>query len=145
MGHAHPSTPAQRLQWASHLLAHAGEYGVGAALSRATGVSRPTLYAWRRQAQQALLPTFSPLPQAPVTTPAIEREVLTLWVEAHASTRAIHTCLATLTQRGISLATITRILHDAEQRTLTWCATHAPPTVRALALDEIYANDRQGA
>src|SRR3712207_4053204 len=41
MGHAHPSTPAQRLQWASHLLAHAGEYGVVAALSRATGVSRP--------------------------------------------------------------------------------------------------------
>ena len=145
MGHAHPSTPAQRMQWASHLLAHAGEYGVVAALSRATGVSRPTLYAWRARAQHALLQTFTPLPVAPVITPALEREVLTLWVAAHASTRGIQTCLATLTQRGISLATITHILHDAEQRALTWFAHHAPPSVRALALDELYANDRHGA
>jgi transposase-like protein len=145
MGHAHPSTPAQRLQWASYLLAHAGEYGVVAALSRATGVSRPTLYSWRLQAQHALLQTFSPLPQAPVIRPAVEREVLTLWGEAHASTRGIHTCLAALTQRGISLETITRILQDAEQRALTWFEHHAPPTVRTLALDEIYANDRHGA
>ena len=94
MGHAHPSTPAQRMQWASHLLAHAGEYGVVAALSRASGVSRPTLYAWRAHAQQALLQAFAPLPVAPAITPVVEREVLTLWVEAHASTRAIQTCLA---------------------------------------------------
>src|SRR3712207_9113317 len=73
MGHAHPSTPAQRLQWASHLLAHAGDYGVVAALSRATGVSRPTLYAWRARAQQALRQVFTPLPVAPVITPALER------------------------------------------------------------------------
>ena len=98
MGLPHPSTPAQRSQWASHLLAHAGEYGVVAALSRATGVSRPTLYAWRAHAQHALLQAFTPPPVAPVITPAVEREVLTLWVEAHASTRAIQTCLATLTQ-----------------------------------------------
>jgi transposase-like protein len=133
------------VQWVSQLLAHAGEYGVVAALSRATGVSRPTLYTWRTRAQHALLHAFTPLPVAPVITPALEREVLTLWVEAHASTRGIQTCLATLTQRGISLATITRILQDAEQRALTWFAHHAPPTVRALALDEIYANDRHGA
>ena len=145
MGLPHPSTPAQRMQWASHLLAHAGEYGIVAAFSRATGVSRPTLYAWRDRAQHALLQAFTPLPVTPVITPAVEREVLTLWVEAHASTRAIQTCLATLTQRGISLETITRILHDAEQRALAWFAHHAPPTVRALALDEIYANDRHGA
>ncbi len=54
MGQAHPSTPAQRVHCASYLLAHAGEYGVVAALSRTLGVSRPTLYAWRAQAQQAL-------------------------------------------------------------------------------------------
>ncbi len=145
MGHTHPSTPAQRVQWASHLLAHAGEYGVVTALSRATGVSRPTLYAWRDRAQHVLLQTFAPVPVAPLITPTLEREVLTLWVAAHASARGIQTCLATLTQRGISLDTITRILEDAEQRALTWFARHAPPTVRALALDEIYANDRQGA
>jgi transposase-like protein len=100
MGHAHPSTPAQRLQWASYLLAHAGEYGVVAALSRATGVSRPTLYAWRAQAQQALQQCFAPAPPPPSPSPALARQILTMWVEAHASTRGIQTCLATLTARG---------------------------------------------
>ncbi len=146
MGYAHPSTPAQRLQWASHLLAHAGEYGVVAALSRATGVSRPTLYAWRDRAQQALLQVLAPAPPPPpALTPSLERQVLTLYVNAHASSRGIQHCIATLTHQGISLATITQILQDAEQRALRWLATHVPPSVRALALDEIYANDRHGA
>lgn len=145
MGHAQTITPAQRAQSAAQLLAQAGAYGVVSALSRTLGVSRPTLYAWRDRAQQVLLQTFTPLPPLPPTPPAVEREVLTLWVEAHASTRSIQTCLATLTQRGISLETITRILHDAEERALLWFALHGPPTVRALALDEIYANDRHGA
>ncbi len=146
MGHAHPSTPAQRVHCASYLLAHAGEYGVVAALSRTLGVSRPTLYAWRAQAQQALQQRFAPVPPPPpAPPPALARRVLTLWVAAHASTRGIQTCLQTLTAQGISLATITTILQDAEQRALQWMATHVPPTVRALALDEIYANDRHGA
>ena len=145
MGQTHPSTPAQRVHYASYLLAHAGEYGVVAALSRTLGVSRPTLYAWRAQAQHALHQVFAPTPAPVPTPPALARQVLTLWVAAHASTRGIQTCLHTLTAQGISLATITAILQDAEQRALQWMATQVPPTVRALALDEIYANDRQGA
>jgi hypothetical protein len=145
MGQHHPSTPAQRLQWTSYLLAHQGEHGVVAALSRQIGVSRPTLYAWRARAEQALLAVLAPPPPLPPVAPLLERQVLTLYVQAHASTRGIQACLATLTQQGISLDTITRILQDAEQRALHWLATHVPPTVRALALDEIYANDRQGA
>ena len=146
MGQAHPSTPTQRSHWATHLLAHAGEYGVVSALSRATGVSRPTLYAWRDRAQQALLHAFTPpAPPAPTLTPALERQVLTLYVSAHASSRGIQTCIEPLTQQGISLATITTILQEAEQRALRWMATHVPSSVRALALDEIYANDRHGA
>ena len=137
MRHAHPTTPAQRAQYANQLLAHAGEHGVVTTLSRTLGVSRPTLYAWRARAQQALLTAFTPLAVAPAITPALAREVLTVWVAAHASTRGIQTCVQTLTQRGISLETITHILQDAEQRALTWFAHHAPPTVRALALDEL--------
>jgi transposase-like protein len=130
---------------ASYLLAHAGEYGVVAALSRTLGVSRPTLYAWRAQAQQALQQVFAPVPPPLPPSPALARQILTLWAAAHASTRGIQTCLETLTAQGVSLATITQVLQDAEQRALHWMATHVPTTVRALALDEIYTNDRQGA
>jgi hypothetical protein len=70
---------------------------------------------------------------------------LTTFVAAHASARGIQTGLRTLAARGVSLTTITHILQEAEQRALHWMATHVPPTVRALALDEIYANARQGA
>ena len=145
MGQAHPRTPAQRLHCASYLLAHAGEHGVVSALSRTLGVSRPTLYAWRAQAQQALQQVFAPAPAPVPPPPALARHVLTLWVAAHAATRGIQTCLQTLLAQGISLATMTAILQEAEQRALQWMATHVPPTVRALALDEISANDRHGA
>jgi transposase-like protein len=145
MGQPHPSTPADRAQCAAHLLAHPGEYGLVTALSRQFGVSRPTLYAWRARAQQALHDAFTPpAPPAPRTA-AVDRQVLTTFVAAHASARGIQTCLRTLAQQGLSLTTITHILQDAEQRALAWMATHVPPTVRALALDEIYANDRHGA
>jgi transposase-like protein len=145
MGQSHPSTPAARVQTASYLLAHAGEYGVVSHLSRHLDVSRPTLYAWRAQAAQALTAVFTPRPAPTPRPPALERQVLTLYVAAQASTRGIQACLQTLTQQGISLDTITRILHEAEQRALHWMATHVPPTVRALALDELYAHDRHGA
>jgi hypothetical protein len=47
MVHAHPSTPEQRAQWTTTMLARKGEYGLVTRLSRENGVSRPTLYAWR--------------------------------------------------------------------------------------------------
>jgi hypothetical protein len=145
MSQHHPSTPAQRLQWTSYLLAHHGEHGVVAALSRQIGVSRPPLYAWRARAAQTLLAVLAPPPPPPPVSPQRARQVLTLYVQAHASTRGIQACLATLTPQGISLDTSTAILQDAAQRALHWLATHVPPPVRALALDEIYANDRQEA
>jgi hypothetical protein len=145
MGHAHPSTPEQRAQWALHMLTYQGTYGVVARLSRTHGVSRPTLYTWRDRAARALAHAFAPQPissRALVTPPA--RQILTLWI-AHASTRGIQTATRELLQRGISLATITSVLHEAQQRAMTWMCTHVPTTSRALALDEIYASSRTGA
>jgi hypothetical protein len=144
MVHAHPSTPAQRAQWTALMLAHPGEYGLVTRLSRENAVSRPTLYAWRERAQQALNQAFTPPAATPPACHAVERQVLTVW-SAHSSERDIQTCFRVLAQRGISLPTITTILADAEQRALHYLATHMPPSVRAVALDEIYANDRRGA
>ena len=148
MVHAHLSTPEQRAQWTTIMLAHSGEYGLVTHLSREAGVSRPTLYAWRAQAALALHQTFSAPAAPPVTDPptvALERQVLTLLVQAHATHRGIQTCLRQLLQQGHSMPTITAILHAAQQRAVTWMSNHVPPTPRALALDELYANNRTGA
>ena len=51
MVRTHPSTPEQRAQWTAYVLAHQGEYGIVTHLSRAHGISRPTLYGWRDQAE----------------------------------------------------------------------------------------------
>ena len=50
----HPSTPAQRAQWVGQVIAHGGEYGQVTALSRASGDSRQTLYAWCARGLAAL-------------------------------------------------------------------------------------------
>jgi len=138
MVRTHPSTPEQRAQWTAYMLAHQGEYGIVTHLSRAHGISRPTLYAWRDQAQRALVEAFTPTAPAPLVTPALSRQVLTVLVHAHASARGIQTCLQTLTSRGLSLASIMAILHQAQQRAIAWFQTHVPPSRQALALDEIY-------
>ncbi len=144
MVHAHPSTPEQRAQWTAMMLAHQGDYGLVTSLSRENAVSRPTLYAWRRHAQQALVQAFTPPVPSPPAPRDLERQILTVW-SAHSSDRDIQTCFRVLAQRGIGLPTITAVLADAEQRALHFLATHMPTSVRAVALDEIYANDRHAA
>jgi hypothetical protein len=126
------------------MLAQPRTYGLVTRLRRESGVSRPTLYAWRNQAERALLQTFSPAELPSGHTPALERQVLTLYI-AHSSLRDIQRCFRTLTTQSIGLTTISAILKEAEQRALQWLATHLPSTTRAIALDELYANDRRGA
>lgn len=144
MGRKHPSTPAQRVQWATHMLAHQGEYGLVTQLARALGVSRPTLYAWTAQARQALEQAFFDT-STPSTPAALERQILTLLIEGHNSYTNIQTCLYALTGQRVSIGTIGAVVQQAQDRALHWMASHAPPSARALALDEIYANNRQGA
>jgi hypothetical protein len=141
----HRSTAEQQLQWSAEMIAHAGEYGLVTRLARQSGLSRPTLYALKARALQALHQTFAPPPVTVAPTVVLERQILTLLVAAHATHRGIQTCLRHLLQQGHSLPTITTILQVAQQRARTWMASHAPPTPRALALDELYANDRTGA
>src|SRR4051794_15214860 len=54
----HSSTPEQQLQWSTEMIAHAGEYGLVSRLARESGLSRPTLYALKARAIQALRQTF---------------------------------------------------------------------------------------
>jgi len=141
----HASTPAQRAQVVTQMLAHAGDYGVVTQLSRTLGVSRQTLYTWASRASHALHQAFLPTPAAPPVPPALERAILTLLVEGHASTRGIQACLRATTRQRVSIGTISTIIAEAERRALAWMTRHAPPTSRAVALDEIYGRKRRGA
>ena len=141
----HDTTPTHRAQVVCQMIAQAGDYGLVTHLSRDLGVSRQTLYTWMERGWQAVEAAFLPLPAAPTITPALERQVLTLLVEGHASVRGIQACLRATTGQHVSLGTISTITTEAEQRALAWMATHAPPTSRAVALDEIYGRKRCGA
>ncbi len=141
----HDSTPTQRAQVVCQMIAHAGDYGVVTHLSRSLGVSRQTLYTWTQRGCQALEQAFLAAPAAPVVTPPLERAILTLLVEGHASTRGIQACLRATTRQHVSVGTISAVIAEAERRALTWMSSHAPLTSRALALDEIYGRNRRGA
>lgn len=141
----HDSTPAQRAQVVCQMIAHAGDYGLVTQLSRDLGVSRQTLYAWLDRGWAAVEAAFLPPPPASTLTPALHRQVLTLLVEGHASVRGIQACLRATTTQHVALGTISAIITEAERRALAWMATHAPPTSRAVALDEIYGRRRCGA
>jgi hypothetical protein len=132
--------------WISYLLAHAGEYGVVTAVSRAAAVSRQTLYTWLARGQAALEQAFLPLPAPAGPAPAaLERAILTLLVEGHASERGIQHCLAAVGQPAVSLGTISGVIGEAERRALALVARTAPPQARAVALDELYGRARDAA
>src|ERR687894_31674 len=88
----HNSTAAQRAQAVTRMIVHAGDYGVVTHLSRQLGVSRQTLYTWTERGSQALAQAFLPAPAPTPVTPALERAILTLVVEGHASIRGIQAC-----------------------------------------------------
>jgi hypothetical protein len=90
----HSSTAQQRAQWVSILVAQEGSYGVVSQLGKEAKVSRQTLYSWKAKGRGALQAAFEP--QEPQARTPLERAVLTLLVEGHASYRGIQTCLAVL-------------------------------------------------
>jgi transposase-like protein len=129
----------------SQLLASDGTYGLVTLLSRTVGVSRQTLYTWVEQGREALEQAFRPCETERTVTPELERQVLSLLVDAHASVRGIQATLWQVARRRVSLGTISTIVQEAQRRAQAWLSRHAPPSSRPLALDEMYGNDRRGA
>ena len=141
----HPSPPAERVTWIGTLLAEEGEYGAITAVSRASGASRPTRSAWRERARTALTALWTE-PSAPGTGgPAQEVAILTLLLEAHASTRGIQTCLRDLLGWRLSLGQIGTVIREAATRAVACLARSVPAQPRALARDELYGNARAAA
>jgi hypothetical protein len=136
----HSSTAQQRAQWTSILLAQEGTYGVVSQLSQLAEVSRQTLYSWKGKGRRALQAAFEPK-QAEARTP-VERAVLTLLVEGHASYRGIQACLAELLGQQVSLGTVTAIVQEAGARAQEWLERQVSEQGRVLTLDEQYSSKR---
>ncbi len=145
MARRHGSTVGQRVAWVSQLLAGSGTYGLVTLLSQTAGVSRQTLYTWAEQGRTALEQAFAPKALAPSITPVLERQVVSLLVETHGSVRGIQAALWQVARQRVGLGTISAIIGEAQRRAQRWLASHAPPSSRPLALDELYGNDRRGA
>ena len=145
MARRHGSTARQRVGWVSQMLAGSGTYGLVTLLSQTAGVSRQTLYTWAEHGRAALEQAFQASESERSSLPALERQVLSLLVEAHATVRGIQTSLWQVARRRVSLGTISTIIQAAQRRAQAWLASHAPPASRPLALDELYGNDRRGA
>ncbi len=121
-----------------------GQYGTVTRLSRQVGVARQTLYTWREQARGALERVFAPRQARAPEDNGLERQILTLLVDGHASERGIQRCLA---EHGcpVSLGTISAVVSEAERRALGLLAQPLTIGPRLVALDELYGNDRHGA
>src|SRR3954468_4097937 len=145
MAQRHGSTGKQRVAWVSQMLAGDGTYGLVTLLSRTAGVSRQTLYTWAEQGRMALEQAFEPRDAERTVTPELERQVLSLLIEAHATVRGIQASLWQVARRRVSLGTISAIIREAQRRAQAWLGRHAPSSPRPLALDEMYGNDRRGA
>src|SRR5258706_7248246 len=144
MVHTHSSTGSQRTRWVSALLAHEGRYGEVSQMSRSSGVSRQTLYGWKAKGQRALEAAWAPskLQAQEAQPPELQRAVLTLLVQGHASYRGIQACLKELLGREVSLGTITDIVQAAGQRAQSWLVQQVPGQGRVVALDEQYSSKR---
>jgi hypothetical protein len=140
MIHTHSSTVSQRVQWVSELLAQQGRYGVVSQMSRSQAVSRQTLYSWKGKGQAALQTALAPKPEPSESDQPLERAILTLLVEGHASYRGIQRCLWLLLGWHVSLGKIAAVVQQAGERAQAWMRHHAPETLRTLALDELYGS-----
>ncbi len=142
MVQGHCSTASQRVGWVSELIADSGIYGVISHLSQTISVSRQTLYRWKAKGQAALEQALAPVPKASGTEWKVqsERAILTLLVEGHASYRGIQRCLWLLLGVQVSIGRIAAVVQQAGERAQDWMSRHAPETLRALALDELYGS-----
>lgn len=134
------NTVEQRVEVVSRLIAQRGSYGAVTQLSRQIGTSRQTLYTWKGKGQQALEQALTPVKAtgAEEATLRIERAILRLLMEGHASYRGIQACLWELLGEQVSLGKIAAVVQQACQRAQQWFRDHAPATAGGLALDEMY-------
>jgi hypothetical protein len=126
----------------SELIANAGQYGIVSSVSSRHGVSRETLYSWKAKGKAVLREAFTPKQERREEELSLDRAVLTLFTEGHASYRGIQVCLESLLGIHVSIGKITSIVQEAGKRAQAWMERQVPEGVRAFAVDEQYSSKR---
>src|SRR5258707_14708581 len=144
MIHNRCRTRGQGVGGIGKLVPQEGPNGVVNEMSRRSGFSRKTLYTWKAKGQRALEAACAPKPPQAAVTPSgeLQRAVLTLLIQGHASYRGIQACLKELLGRDVSLGTISAIVQTAGERAQGWLVQHVPGEGRVVALDEQYSSKR---
>lgn len=136
---------AQRVDLASRMIAHQKKYGLVSQLSRESNISRQSLYTLKSRGQEAMERVFRPKQEAIEQAMQVERAVLLLFTEGHASREGIQNCLEQLLGIHVSTGKISSILREAGKRAQNWLDQHIPLDKRDLAIDEQYSNQRAKA
>jgi len=142
MHHRHCTTPAHQVRLASHMIAHQGTYGLVSQLSREHQISRQALYTLKLRGQEAMERKLSPKEHPTEGEVQIERSVLTLLAEGHASREGIQRCIEELLGVHVSTGKISAIIHQAGKRAQEYLKRQIQKGMRALALDEQYGSER---
>jgi hypothetical protein len=116
----HCSTAEQRVQEVSQWLGNQPPHGLLSQLSPRHEVSCQTLSRWKEKGARALQAALQTRPAPPKQKRAVQEQVLTLLIEAHASYRTIQTCLLKMCGVKLSVGSIARIVQEVGQRTQQW-------------------------
>jgi hypothetical protein len=133
---------AQQVHLASRMIAYQGRYGLVSQLSRENDISRQSLYTLKSRGQEAMERVFRPKQAVTERMTPIERAVLILFTEGHASREGIQICLEELLGVHVSTGKISSILQEAGKRAQEWLDQQIPEGMRDLAIDEQYSHHR---
>ena len=130
-------TAEQKAQEAARIFAGDFKQGEIKKRSEKLAVSRTTLYRWKEQAGGALQTLFrgTALSEDKVE---LERAVLTLYAEGHASLEGMQKCLEQLRGEHISIGRLSQIINEAAQRAVAHLPHMVPQGACDVALDEIF-------
>lgn len=137
-------TPAA-VQLAVSAIARQGQYGAITELAQDAEVSRPTVYAYRDRALQAIQAELAPPSQdgalftLPVHRADLERSVIAMRVVAPCSTRDIEDLLPILYPHSWSHGTLHSLLAEAEEKAAAFNKAVDLAAITHGALDEMFS------
>lgn len=131
------STPEQKAKEGALQFSGKQKQGAITNKSRELGFSRQTLYRWADQTGKVLKAHFDGS-SAEEQTLELERTVLTLYANAHASLEGIQRCLSEILKVDVSIGRLSQIINCAADRALAHMPLMVPAQPCDVALDEIF-------